>query len=227
MIVFHGVGADRKSPVFEPGPIGLYVEDDSATGTFTDKPGLTVPQGPASWLDTNLTNDEMASFLPNAGQGQKISARFKSKVFSFGHVAVADNKLTLFQISEPLQSTSSGTPANPAPFGTDISGHPLNDPIPDTIVDPATGVVVSPPATGTPALLDKWTVIKPELRSTVSVKLTASGKAFVGSKVTYTVQLNNESQTNLSGTQVRLHSIMYRSPCLRNSSGASSASTEG
>jgi len=168
-------------------------QDDSATGTFTDKPGLTVPQGPASWLDTNLTNNEMASFLPNSGQGQKITARFKSKVFSFGHVVVADNKLTLFQVSEPLQSTSSATPSSPAPFGTDINGHPLNDPIPDTMVDPATGLVVSPPATGTPALLDKWTVTKPELQKELET-MHSVGIGGVEIQPVYPLMLDDESK---------------------------------
>jgi hypothetical protein len=136
-------------------------QDDSATGDFTDEPGLTVPQGPASWLDTNLTNPEMVNFLPNAGQGQKITAKLKAKVFSFGDVLVDHNQLTLFQISEPLQATSSATSADPAPYGTDVNGQPLNDPIPDTDVDPSTGQVVFNPATGTSVLLDKWTVIKP------------------------------------------------------------------
>ena len=162
-------------------------------------------QGPASWLDTNLTNPEMVSFFPNAGQGQKITARFKSKVFSFGHILVADNKLTLFQISEPLRSTSSATPTKPAPFGTDINGNPLSDPIPDTMVDPATGLVVSPPATGTPALLDKWTITKPEVRSGLSVKLTASGEAQAAGGLTFTVHLDNASQISLNGSQARLH----------------------
>jgi hypothetical protein len=50
---------------------------------------------------------------------------------------VDHNQLTLYQISEPLQSTSSATSADPAPYGTDINGQQLNDPIPDTQLDPA------------------------------------------------------------------------------------------
>jgi uncharacterized repeat protein (TIGR01451 family) len=73
------------------------------------------------------------------------------------------------------------------------------------MVDPATGLVVSPPATGTPDLLDKWTVTKPEVRSKISVKLTASSNTSGGGEITYTVQLNNDSQIDLNGTQVRLH----------------------
>jgi hypothetical protein len=103
LYIVEGAGGNRDfDGAFAP-PRGSGVgldQDDSATGTFTDEPGLTVPQGPASWLDTNLTNPEMINFLPNAGQGTKITAKFKAKVFSFGHVLVNHNKLTLYQISE-------------------------------------------------------------------------------------------------------------------------------
>jgi uncharacterized repeat protein (TIGR01451 family) len=179
-------------------------QDDSATGTFVDAPGLTVPQGPASWLDTNLTNPEMINFFPNAGQGTKITAKFKSKIFSFGDVVVDHNKLTLYQISEPLQTTSSATSADPAPYGTDINGQPLNDPIPDTQVNPATGQVISAPGSGTSALLDKWTVTKPELGDSVSAKLSASNKVSAGKTLTYTASIQNGSDYALNGTQVHI-----------------------
>lgn len=179
-------------------------QDDSATGTFTDEPGLTVPQGPASWLDTNLSNPEMINFLPNAGTGEKITTKFKAKVFSFGDVQIDRNKLTLFQISEPLETTSSATSADPVPYGTDINGKPLNDPIPDTQVDPTTGLVVSSPATGTSALLDKWTVTKPDIASSVSATLSAPSHLQPGGALTYSVLLKNNSQYSLNGTQVRL-----------------------
>jgi uncharacterized repeat protein (TIGR01451 family) len=207
LYLVEGAGGNRDfDGAFAP-PRGSGVgldQDDSATGMFTDEPGLTVPQGPESWLDTNLTNREMANFLSNAGTAPKITSRFKAKVFSFGHVVVNDNKLTLFQISEPLQSTSSATPADPAPYGTDINGVPLNDPIPDTQVDPSTGLVVSVPATGTSALLDKWTVAKPELGSSVDAKLVAPDKVHVGQNFTYSVTISNKSQYALNGAQVRL-----------------------
>jgi hypothetical protein len=207
LYIVEGAGGNRDfDGAFAP-PRGSGVgldQDDSATGTFTDEPGLTVPQGPASWLDTNLTNPEMVNFLPNAGQGRKITTKFKSKVFSFGDVVVDDNKLTLFQITEPLLSSSSATPADPAPYGTDISGKPLNDPIPDTEIDPATGEVVSSPATGTSALLDKWTITKPEVSSTVSATLSAPDSVAAGGGLTYVVHLKNHSQYSLNGTQVRL-----------------------
>jgi hypothetical protein len=206
LYLVEGAGGNRDFDDGFAAPRGSGVgidQDDSATGTFTDAPGLTVPQGPASWLDVNLTNPEMASFFPAAGQAQKITTRFKSKVFSFGHVVVADNKLTLFQISEPLQSTSSATTTNPAPFGTDVNGHPVNDPIPDTMIDPATGQVVSAPANGTPVLLDKWTIMKPDVRSEASITIAAP--EMTGSEIVYSVHVSNMSQYALNGTQVRFH----------------------
>jgi len=123
----------------------------------------------------------MINFVPHAGTGTtKITTKFKSKVFSFGRVVVGSNKLTLYQVSEPLQATSSGTSADPAPYGTDINGKPLNDPIPHTQVDPSTGTVRSPPATGTSALLDKWIVTKPDLGSQVVAILAGPGKVQAG-----------------------------------------------
>jgi Calcineurin-like phosphoesterase/Domain of unknown function DUF11 len=208
LYLVEGAGGNRDFDGDFAPPRGSGVgldADDSATGTFTDTPGLTVPQGPAAWLDTNLTNPEMINFFPKAGQGAKITARFKSKVFSFGHVVVTGNRLTLFQISEPLQATSSATAADPAPFGTDINGHPLNDPIPDTQIDPTTGLVVSSPATGTSVLLDKWTVTKPEVAPFLSATLSAPSKVHAGHGFAYTVRLRNNSDLSLNGTQVKLH----------------------
>jgi uncharacterized repeat protein (TIGR01451 family) len=120
-------------------------------------------------------------------------------------VLIDHNKLTLYQISEPLQPVSSATPADPAPFGTDIHGAPLNDPIPDTKVDPATGQVLSVPATGPSALLDAWTVTKPDVTGSVIAKLSAPSQIKSGQKFTYTVSLRNDSDYPLSGTQVRFH----------------------
>jgi uncharacterized repeat protein (TIGR01451 family) len=119
-------------------------------------------------------------------------------------VVVDRNQLTLFQISEPLLATSSATASDPAPFGTDINGRPLNDPIPDTQIDPSTGQVVSAPATGTSALLDKWTVTKPEIAPFLSATLSGPSKIHVGQGLTYIVQLKNNSELSLNGTQVRL-----------------------
>jgi uncharacterized repeat protein (TIGR01451 family) len=207
LYIVEGAGGNRDFDGDFAPPRGSGVgldQDDSATGSFTDEPGLTVPQGPSSWLDTNLTNPEMVNFLPNAGQGQKITTKFKSKIFSFGDVVVDHNKLTLYQISEPLQATSSATSADPAPYGTDINGQPLNDPIPDTQIDPSTGQVVSTPTTGTSVLLDKWTVIKPDVLSSALATLSAPRRVHSGDTLTYTVHLKNNSQYSLNGTQVRL-----------------------
>ena len=87
--------------------------------------GRTYPQGPASWLDTHLTVAEMASVVPGAGQGPKITVKFKAKIFSFGHVVVDGNKLTHYQISETLLPTSSASSINPAPYGVDYYGRTL------------------------------------------------------------------------------------------------------
>jgi len=204
--VIEGAGGNRDFDGDFAPPRGSGVgldQDDSATGTFIDEPGLTVPQGPASWLDINLTNPEMINFFPNAGQGQKITARLKSKVFSFGDVVVNHNKLTLFQISEPLQSISSATVADPAPYGTDVNGQPLNDPIQDTEIDPVTGKVVSAPATGTSVLLDRWTVTKPDVTHFVTATLSAPARVHAGQQFTLSVKLKNRSEYSLNGTQVR------------------------
>ena len=207
LYIVEGAGGNRDfDGAFAP-PRGSGVgldQDDSASGVFTDEPGLTVPQGPKSWLDTNLTNPEMINFFTNAGAGPKITTKFKSKIFSFGHVVVDNNKLTLYQISEPLQHTSSATAADPVPYGTDIHGYPLNDPIPDTEIDPSTGQVVSSPATGTSALLDKWTITKPEIASSLSAALSVPDEVHAGQEFSFTVQLKNNSQYSLNGTQVRL-----------------------
>jgi hypothetical protein len=179
-------------------------EEDSATGTFTFGPGLTFANGPAAWLDTHLTNNEMAPFFPNAGSGQKITARFKAKVFSFAHVVVDGNQMTLFQITEPLLRTSSATAANPAPFGTDINGKPLNDPIPDTLVDPSTGAVVTPPADGASSLLDRFTIVKPDVDDSVRVELRGPNKVRGGATFEYTIDVDNRSPYPLNGAQVVL-----------------------
>ena len=207
LYLVEGAGGNRDfdGDLAPPRGSGLGLDqDDSATGTFVDAPGLTVPQGPASWLDTNLTNPEMINFFPNAGAGEKITAKLKAKVFSFGDVLVDDNQLTLYQISEPLLTTSSATSADPAPYGTDINGVPLNDPIADTQVNPETGQVISSPATGTSALLDKWTVTKPDVSSSVTATLSAPWHVAPGSTFSFTVKLSNHSLYALNGTQVKL-----------------------
>ena len=180
---------------------GLGIDqDDSATGQGT-LATFMFPNGPASWLDTHLTSVSMSPVFPAAGNGTKITARFKAKLFSFADIVVRDNKLTLYQISEPLQATSSATPANPAPFGTDVNGKPVNDPIPDTLVDPVTGNVVSAPADGPSALLDKFVVTKPELDDELRIRLQAPESVASGGQFTYTLHVENHSTYGLNGTQ--------------------------
>jgi uncharacterized repeat protein (TIGR01451 family) len=209
LYLVEGSGGNREfdGDINQPRGQGAGVDqDDSATGTFT----MTLPngsrfafaKGPAAWLDTHLTDNEMSPVVLGAGSGPKITAKFKSKVFSFGDVVVRGNKLTLYQITEPLQSTSSATAANPAPFGRDVNGAPLNDPIPDTLVDPATGDVVSAPAVGQSALLDQFTVTKPDVEDGVSVHIDGPNQATPGSTITYNVRVRNGSAYPLNGTQV-------------------------
>jgi hypothetical protein len=175
-------------------------QEDSATGTAAVST-FVFPNGPASWLDTNLTNAEMSPVLPGAGKGPKITARFKAKLFSFADIVVRDNKLTLYQISEPLLPTSSATATSPAPFGTDVNGTPVNDPIPDTLVDPSTGNVVSPPADGPSVLLDKFVVTKPNLEDQLRLTLTAPKSVQASAQFSYRLSVENRSSFNLNGTQ--------------------------
>ena len=175
-------------------------QEDSARGTATVA-GFVFPNGPASWLDTNLTNTEMSPVLSGAGSGPKVTTRFKAKLFSFADLVVKDNKLTLYQVSEPLLPTSSATTANPAPFGTDVNGNPVHDPIPDTLVDPATGNVVSPPADGPSVLLDRFVVTKPNLEGQLRVRLHAPEAVRSGDQFTYVLTADNRSPYNLNGTQ--------------------------
>jgi len=203
LYVVEGAGGNRDfdgdlGPARDSG-LGID-QDDSAAGTTT-LAGFTFPNGPASWLDTNLTNAAFSPVLPGAGSGPKITAKFKAKVFSFADVIVNDNVLTLYQITEPLTSSSSATASNPAPFGTDVNGSPLNDPIPDTLVDPATGNVVTPPATGPSALLDKFVVTKPDLSERLRVRLSASHSVVPAGQLTYTLTVHNGSSHGLNGAQ--------------------------
>jgi hypothetical protein len=203
LYIVEGAGGNRDfdgdlSPARGQGP-GID-QDDSATGTAT-LAGFTFPNGPSSWLDTNLTSAAFSPVLPGAGNGPKITAKFKAKVFSFADVIVRNNKLTLYQITEPLTSSSSATPGAPAPFGTDVNGTPLNDPVPDTLVDPATGNVVSAPATGASALLDKFVVTKPDLSERLRVRLSAPHSVVPAGQLNYTLTVHNGSSHGLNGTQ--------------------------
>jgi len=203
LYIVEGAGGNRDfdgdlSPARGSG-LGID-QDDSATGQGT-LGTFMFPNGRASWLDTNLTSISMSPVFSAAGSGPKITAKFKAKVFSFADVIVRDNKLTLYQITEPLTSSSSANSSNPAPFGTDVNGTPLNDPIPDTLVDPATGNVVSAPATGPSALLDKFVVTKPDLSENLHVHLSASHSVVPGGQLTYTLNIQNGSSHGLNGTQ--------------------------
>ena len=206
----EGAGGNRDFDDNLPNPRGGGLgidQDDAATGTFSatvNGTPYTFVNGPAAWLDTNLTTDAMKAFVPGAGSGPKITAKFKSKIFSFADMVVNNNTLTLYQITEPLTNASSGTPAQPAPYGTDVNGNPLNDPIPDTVFDPRTLSVTSPPATGTPALLDKITVTKPDVSvgaGRLTVSLSVPPIATPNGTLTYTVTASNQTNYFLTGVQ--------------------------
>ncbi len=146
----------------------------------------------------------MINFFPNAGTGTKITAKLKAKVFSFGDVLVDRNKMTFYQISEPLQSTSSATAADPAPYGTDINGKPLNDPIPIPRSIPP--MVRSSPLRQ-PAPPHCWISGQSPSRKSANpflAKLSAPNKIKAGKTLTYTLTIKNESEYPLNGTQVRL-----------------------
>src|SRR5258706_12295972 len=96
---------------------GLGIDqDDSATGTAT-LAGFMFPNGPASWLDTNLTSAAVSPVVPGAGRGPKITAKFKAKGVSFADGGVGDNQLTLYQITDPPTASPSEPSSNPATFG--------------------------------------------------------------------------------------------------------------
>jgi uncharacterized repeat protein (TIGR01451 family) len=204
LYLVEGAGGDRDFDNNLPNPRGSSLgidQDDAATGTSSQTVSgkkYDIPAGPASWLDTNLTDSAMIPYFPNAGSGPKITAKFKSKLFSFADVVVNNSSLTMYQISEPLSATHSGQ------FGTDANGMPVNDPIPDTQIDPATGQVVSTPATGTPALLDQFTVTKPDAGAMLTANLSAPSTASPNGDVTYTVTVQNNAAFALNGAQVVL-----------------------
>jgi hypothetical protein len=209
--LLEGAGGNRDfdGDFAPPRGSGLGLDqDDSATGTFVASNGQAYPQGPASWLDTHMTAAEMDPAVPGAGQGPKFTALFKAKVFSFGHVVVEGNKLTHYQITEPLLTTSSATTLKPAPYGTNYYGQPLKDPIPDTEVDPATGQVVGVTTQGTPDLLDKWTIEKPDLDREVTVSLVPQPNGSESKIVT----VSNQSPYALNGAQLVLRDCDYDGP---------------
>jgi hypothetical protein len=69
---------------------------------------------------------------------------------------------------------------------------------------------VSAPATGASALLDAWTVTKPEVGNSVVATLSAPGEIARGQAITYAVSIRNDSEstalpleTNAVSTNVR------------------------
>jgi len=170
-----------------------------SNGTYDFGGGLVFPQGPSSWLDTYLTTTQMAPFFPNAGAGPKITMKFKAKIFSFADVVVNNNSLTLLQISEPLQSTSSASPSNPYPYGADFFGAAINDQAPDTAPDTTTGALISSAQDGPSALLDTFTVTKPQVNLTVD--LSAPASVVQGGDLNYIFNVSNLSPYPLNGVQ--------------------------
>jgi len=203
----EGAGGNRDFDGDFPNPRGGGTgidQDDSALGTTPGVVGgvtYTFKDGAPSWLDTSMTDDAMKAFLPGAGTGTPITVRFKSKLFSFAHIAVDDNQLTLFQISEPLSSHSSATASNPAPFGRDYLGVAVNDPLPDTVFDPVSKTVVSGAGTGVSALLDKVGVVKPDISDHSTVALSAPKKVAPGDAIDFTFTFKNSSAYALNGAQ--------------------------
>lgn len=205
----EGAGGNRDFDNDEQGPRGSGFgvdQDDAAVGTFTPSgTTLTLPQGPQSWLDTNLTNTSMTPFFPTAGAGPKITTKFKAKVFSFADVVVNDNALTLYQISEPLSAapTTPPQPGQTPPFGTDVNGNQVPAPLPDTVIDGSTGRQVSAPnGEGVShALLDQFTVTKPDLTGTLAATLTAPPNVLRGGALVYSVRIVNGSPYALNGAQ--------------------------
>lgn len=205
----EGAGGNRDFDNDEQGPRGSGFgvdQDDAAVGTFTPSgTALSLPQGPQSWLDTNLTNTSMTPFFPTAGAGPKITTKFKAKVFSFADVVVNDNALTLYQISEPLSAapTAPPQPGQTPPFGTDVNGNQVPAPLPDTVIDGSTGRQVSAPnGEGVShALLDQFTVTKPDLTGTLAATLTAPPNVLRGGALVYSVRIVNGSPYALNGAQ--------------------------
>lgn len=199
----EGAGGNRDFDDDLPAPrgngLGLADQDDAATGTTVVGNNQAYPNGPASWLDNQLTSVQMSAFFPKGGTGPKITALFKTKLFSFAHVVADNDSFTLNQISEPLQSSTSATATKPYPFGTDVTGAAANDPIPDTQLDAVTGAVISTPAIGTPDLLDAFTVKRPDLAGKLVAKIIASDD-----DAAYLIKVTNHSGFAINGTQVVL-----------------------
>jgi hypothetical protein len=203
----EGAGGNRDFDDNIPNPRGggsSIDQDDAASGTTSGVVGgvtYAFKNGASSWLDTSMTDDAMKAFLPGAGTGTPITVRFKSRLFSFAHITVDDNQLTLYQISEPLSARSSANASNPAPFGRDYRGTPVNDPLPDTVFDPVSRTVVSGAGDGAPALLDKLGVMKPDISDHSTVALSAPTSVAPGDAIDFTFTFKNGSAYSLNGAQ--------------------------
>jgi uncharacterized repeat protein (TIGR01451 family) len=80
----------------------------------------------------------------------------------------------------------------------------LNDPLPNTVFDPVSRTVVSSAGEGTPALLDKLTVTKPDISSDASVELSGPQHAEPGDAIDYSFTFRNGSRYALNGAQAVL-----------------------
>lgn len=213
LYLVEGAGGNRDFDNNETGGRGSagLDQDDAATGTTavtlgsgTTAKSVSLANGPASWLDTRLTNTEMQAFDPAAGEGAtKITTRFKAKLFSFAHVEVNGDELALYQISEPLSATASTA------FGTDWQGQFVNAPLADTTIDqtlalalPGTALpaTVQAAGSGQPALLDKFVVTRPDVSGQVKVSAGMPQRSGNG-LVSWTLQAVNMGPQPLSGAQ--------------------------
>ena len=61
----------------------------------------------------------------------------------------------------------------------------------------------SAPATGTAALLDSWSVTKPDVRGSLLATVSAPPETSPGQTLTYTITVRNSSKFGLNGAQVR------------------------
>jgi len=69
---------------------------------------------------------------------------------------------------------------------------------------PATRTVISPPASGPSALLDKISVRKPQLEKDFEAKLSAPTDVASGGQFTYTLAIHNGSEVAVNGVQAVL-----------------------
>ena len=75
----------------------------------------------------------------------------------------------------------------------------MNDPVPDTVLDAQTGALVTSAPDGPSALLDKFTVTKPQV--TLVVDLSAPLTVVQGGELDYRLNVSNLSSHVLNGVQ--------------------------